>query len=117
MTTQEVADRLVELCRQGQFKQAQEELFSENIVSIEPGSPKMPRVEGLQAIIAKGEQFQSMIEEQHGGSVSDPLVAGAYFSVTMMIDVTMKDAGRMAMDEICAYEVRDGKVVTEYLFY
>ena len=33
MTTQEVANRLVELCRTGQILQAQEELYGETIVS------------------------------------------------------------------------------------
>ena len=35
-TTQEVAERLLNLCKQGQFEQAQEELFSEEVISTEP---------------------------------------------------------------------------------
>ena len=33
MSTQEVANRLYELCQKGAFKQAQEELFAENATS------------------------------------------------------------------------------------
>ncbi|HEY4936461.1 MAG TPA: SnoaL-like domain-containing protein [Puia sp.] len=44
MTTQQVADRLVALCRKGQIQQAQDELYADSIESIEPahfptGSP------------------------------------------------------------------------------
>ena len=36
MNTQQIATRLAELCRQGQFEAAQKELFAEDAVSIEP---------------------------------------------------------------------------------
>jgi len=36
MTTQEVADKLVQLCREGKNDQAIEELYADNVVSREP---------------------------------------------------------------------------------
>jgi hypothetical protein len=33
------------------------------------------------------------------------------------MDVTMKGQGRMNMDEIAVYEVKDGKIVKEQFFY
>jgi len=36
MTTQEVANRLIELCRKGQILEAQQELFADNVTSTEP---------------------------------------------------------------------------------
>ena len=33
MTTEQIASRLAELCRQGQFEAAQKELYAENAVS------------------------------------------------------------------------------------
>ena len=36
MTTTEIAERLVDLCRKGQFEAAQKELFSADAVNIEP---------------------------------------------------------------------------------
>lgn len=53
----------------------------------------------------------------HGGWCSPPVVGGNYFSVAMGMDVTMKGAGRMNMDEICVYEVKNGKIVKEQFFY
>ena len=45
------------------------------------------------------------------------LVADGWFSIAMGIDATYKDRGRMAMREICVYQVRDGKIVREQFFY
>lgn len=115
MTTKEIADRLVALCREGKYEQAQRELFAKDAVSIEPyetpGFPKETR--GLEAIVAKGHRFQSMVEQMHASSVSDPVVAGNSFACTMRMDVTMEGQGRMDMSELCVYHVKDGKIVAE----
>ena len=58
-----------------------------------------------------------MIEERHGGSFSDPIVAGRYFSVAMVLDATFKGQGRMVLEEICLYEVKDGKIILEQFFF
>ena len=117
MTTLEVANRLVEMCLEGKVLEAQKELYAENVVSIEPAGAPMQRAEGLANVIAKGEHFAAMIEERHGGSVSDPLVAGNYFSIAWSMEVTMKGMGRMTMEEICVYKVENGKITSEEFFY
>ena len=58
-----------------------------------------------------------MVEEMHGGWVSEPLVAGKYIVVAMGMDCTYKGMGRQKMDEIALYEVKDGKIVKEQFFY
>ncbi|MEO6329254.1 MAG: SnoaL-like domain-containing protein [Ginsengibacter sp.] len=118
MTTHEIANRLVELCRKGDFETAQKELFSDEAVSIEPyASPAFEKeTKGLKAIIEKGEKFISMVQEMHELIVSDPLVANNSFACTMKMDVTMKEGGKMDMTELCAYEVKDGKVISEQFF-
>lgn len=117
MTTQEVADQLVNYCRQGQYNEAQSELYSENAVSVEPEGSQWGKAEGLDAIKAKAEQWGSMVEEVHSVTVSDPLVAANFFSVRMSNDVTFKGMGRMTMEEICVYQVEDGKIVKEQFFF
>jgi len=118
MTTQDVAKHLVDLCRQGKYDAAQEELYSKDAESIEPAhSPGLQTVHGLEAIKEKGHQFQSMIETVHGGSISDPVIAGDKFAIAMTMDVTLKGQGRMNMDEIAVYDVKDGKVIKEHFFY
>lgn len=120
MNTREVADRLVALCRQGQFDQAQIELYAKDAVSIEPeGAPpgSLGSVRGFDAIREKAKAFDQTYEQIHGVTVSDPLVAGEFFSVVMGMDATWKQGGRYAMEEICVYRVRDGKIVLEQFFY
>jgi len=117
MTTEQIAKRLVELCRAGEVLKAGEELYSDDIVSIEPENGRMKSAKGKKAVEEKGAQFASMIEERHGGSFSDPLVAGNHFSVAMVLDATLKGMGRMKLEEVCVYEVKSGKIVKEQFFF
>jgi len=118
MSVQNIANQLVNLCRQGKFDEAVQELYSPNIVSIEPpGAGFTERTEGMEAFDAKGELWKSMVEEFHGIEVSEPTVAGNYFTCKMSMDVTMKGQPRSKSEEICLYEVKDGKVVKEQFFY
>ena len=118
MTTEQVANRLAELCRKGEFENAQRELYAEDAISIEPyATPEFEKeTKGLDAIFKKGEKFQSMVEEMHGGSVTEPIVADNSFAFVMTMDMTMKGQGRMKMSELCVYQVKDGKVVSEQFF-
>ena len=118
MTTQDVANRLHEFFKENKWMEAQQELFSEDAESIEPAhSPGLQSAKGKDAIRKKGEEFNNMVEEMHGGYVSEPIVAGKYIAVAMGIDATYKGMGRQKMDEIALYEVKDGKVVKEQFFY
>ncbi len=118
MTTQEVANKLVAYMRAGQIVEAQAELYADDIVCIEPEGTMAPHItKGKDAVAEKGRQFASYIEERHGGSCSDPVVGGRYFSISMTLDATMKGMGRQLLDEICIYEVKDGKIVFEQFFY
>lgn len=109
MTTQQVADKLVSLCREGKYEEAYG-LYAQDAVSIEmPGMPN-ETTEGLDNILKGFEQWQNSIQEAHGGSVGDPIVAGNHFVVPMSSDVTFKDGNRMNMEEICLYQVADGKI-------
>ena len=115
MTTLEVAHRLVALCREQKWEAAQQELYADDAVSIEPqDTPMSPKVTtGLPKIIAKGRQFVAMVDTMHTLTVSDPLVAAQSFACTMALDVTFKGQPRMQMVELCVYEVKDGKIVSE----
>jgi ketosteroid isomerase-like protein len=118
MTTTDVANRFNELAQTGQWEQIQNELFADNAVSIEPAnSPGMKTAEGMEAIKQKAKQFAEMVEEMHGGYSNEPIIAGNHFALAMGMDCTMKGQGRMKMDEIAVYEVKDGKIIKEQFFY
>jgi len=115
MTTQEIADRLVEYCRKGAWETAQKELFANDAVSIEPhATPAFEKeTKGLQAIIEKGHKFDSMVEQVHSIDTSEPLVAGNAIALILTMDVTMKDRPRETWKELCVYKVKDGKIISE----
>jgi len=120
MTTKEVADKLVELCSQGKFRDVVERYYADDIVSIEPvGGEGMPaRMEGLEAIKGKNQWWEEN-HEAHGLKVDGPFVGdGDQFAVRFHMDVTPKMTGqRMKMAEMALYTVKDGKIAQEEFYY
>ena len=118
MNTNQVANRLVELCREGKNIQVIDELYADDVISTEmPWMEGNTVVEGIKAVMEKNEDWYSNVEEFHSGEISDPMVAGNHFSVKMGFDATFKDRGRQQMEELCVYEVKDGKIINEQFYY
>lgn len=119
MTTMEIANTLVALCREGRNAEALDTLFSDDAVSVEAGAPPGgdPTSTGLAAIRAKG-QWWFENHEVHSGEVTGPWPHGNRFVVGFKYDVTMKQTGqRVVMDEVGLYTVENGKIVREEFFY
>ncbi len=115
MTTQEIANRLVELCNKQDYETCYEELYSPEIVSIEADGTS---VQGFEAMAAKGKQWNESIEKWNGAGAGAPIVSGNHFSVPMWMDLQYKGApAAMKFEEIAVYQVKDGKVVKEQFFY
>ncbi len=119
MTTQEVANRYFELAKEGQNEKIISELYSHNIVSIEPeNDSNVPIIsEGLIAYKEKEKLFFELAEQVFGGFCKEPSVATFHFSCVMGIDVKMKGKDRKMKEEIGIFEVRDSKIVKEQWFY
>ncbi len=117
MTTQQIADRLVYLCRQEKHPQAQAELYDENIESFEDEKLGIPPTKGMEAIHKKVKEWDASVIEIHSAFVSDPIVTGNYFAITMENDITFVGKGRIQIKEICLYEVKNDKIVRERFFY
>jgi len=118
LTTQEVAARFNELAQQEKWFEIQEEFFAEDVKSIDPvNSPYMGYAEGKDAVRKKGEDFVKKIEAFHGAFTTQPVVGGNHFSVGRSMDITVQGFGRIKMDEIMLYEVKDGKIILEQFFY
>ncbi len=119
MSTQEVANKWAEYCRNGEWEKAVEDLYSQNCVSLEmegaQGLP--PRVEGIEALKSKGQQWSQMLEEMHGLEIEGPIVAGNHFTATMKMDITMRGQERRVDEEVAVFKVDDGKIVSEQFFY
>jgi hypothetical protein len=119
MTTQQVADRYYELIQQHQYQQIQDELYSPDAVSIEPendsGLPLV--VQGITAMREKEALFFSQVEAMHSSYMSSIVVSTFYFSMMTGMDVTMKGKARKRKEQICVFEVRNGKIVKDQFFY
>jgi ketosteroid isomerase-like protein len=118
MTTQEVAARFYELAKEEKWFEIQDEFFADNVKSIDPeNSPYFPYAEGKTAVRKKGEDFVKRIEAVHKVATTAPLVAGHHFAVGREKDLTVQGLGRIQINQIMMYEVKDGKIISEQFFY
>lgn len=116
MTVFEVADRLINLCSERKFLETGEELWADNVVSVEPMEGPMARLEGRQAVRAKGEWWVGA-HEIHDCIMGEPYFNGNSFIVRYTIDVTERASGvRRKLDELACYSVAEGKIEKEVFF-
>ena len=118
MTTQEVAERFNELAQQEKWFEIQDELFADNVKSVEPvNSPYFKYAEGKDPVRKKGEEFVGKVQEFHGASTTHPIIAGNHFAVGRNFEITTEGFGRIKIEEIMLYEVKDGQIVLEQFFH
>jgi len=120
-TLMQVGKTLVDNCNNGREKEGLDALYHPQAVSLEaaemPGAG--PReFNGVEAIKAKHEQWNAMMEE-HSSKAEGPFFHGDdKFSVIFEADITKRDSGeRFQMREVGLYTVSDGKIVKEEFFY
>jgi ketosteroid isomerase-like protein len=119
MTTSEVANEFVTLCRQGKNFEVMQRLYDENIVSVEAVLRKTGSFEttGKANVIQKSAEWAGA-HEIHGGTVDGPFLVGDKFAVVFAFDVTPKATGERVQDrEIAVYTVENGLIVREEFFY
>ena len=118
MTTLEVATRFNELAKQEKWFEIQDELFSDNVRSVDPpNSPYFGCTEGKASVRKKGEAFVKRIESVHRRYTTEPVVGGNHFAVGREVDITVHGLGRIQLNELMLYEVKDGQIVLEQFFY
>ena len=114
-TTEEVATKLVDYCRKGEWMKAVNDLYGKDIVSVEPRAMEnMPaEMRGLDQVRGKTDWWEKNFEV-HSAKVGGPFVARDTFVVQFDVDVTEKGTKkRMQMSEAGIYTVKDGKVARE----
>ena len=118
LTIKEVAARFNELAQQEKWFEIQDELFADNVKSIEPSTAKyLPNAEGKLAVRKKGEDWVKRVEAAHKRYTSEPMVAANHFVIRRDIDITVRDLGRIQFNELILYEVSKGKIISEQFFY
>ena len=116
MDTKIIADAFTALCAKGEFIQAGQTYWSDDIVSCEPMPGDMAEIKGRAAVDAKGVWWYAN-HDVHSVKVEGPYVHGHQFLVRFTMDVTPKGGARMQMDEMGLYSVLEGKIVEERFFY
>jgi ketosteroid isomerase-like protein len=120
MNTTEIAQAFTALLKEGKFKEAEDQFWSPDLVSLEAMDGPMSRCEGLAQVHAKGEWWYAN-HDVHGMTAEGPWVHGDQFVLAFDLDFTPKTgegAGqRIQSKEAAVYTVRDGKIVEERFFY
>ncbi|MGC3943253.1 MAG: nuclear transport factor 2 family protein [Chryseolinea sp.] len=118
LSTAAVAMRFNELAKEEKWFEIQDELFAENVRSVEPaGSPYFEYAEGKVSVRKKGEEWVARVRGVHQLTTSEPVVAKNHFAVSRSVDIDVEGHGRVVIDELMLYEVSDGKIILEQFFY
>ncbi|MEO0383455.1 MAG: SnoaL-like domain-containing protein [Pseudomonadota bacterium] len=121
MTLQEIADALINHCRNGTEAEGLNTLYADDVVSIEAlaqpgGGPQV--FKGLDALRGKHAYWDNAMEQvsiEAGGPYPHQ---PDKFALTFKGQATVKETGEpFEMDEIAIYTVKDGKIAREEFFY
>ena len=115
MSLQTVADRFVELCRQGKNFDVMRTMYAPDIVSVEGDGRETA---GQTPVIHKSEIWQAN-NTIHGEKVRGPFFNGPnQFAVHFTFDITRKASGeRVTIEEVGVYTVKADKITREQFFY
>ena len=120
MSAKEIGQKLVAYCKEGKNLECINELYDENIESVEAvamqGGERIAK--GIDAVRGKNQWWREN-HEIHSASVEGPYPHGDdRFAVRFAYDVTNKPSGqRSQMSEVALYTVSGGKIVQEQFLY
>jgi limonene-1,2-epoxide hydrolase len=115
MTTEEVAQKVVELVRKQAWHEALNTLYDKDIVSVEAQASAADSTEkrGIDEVRGKTDWWVNAMEV-HSFKANGPFVAHDRFVVQYDADVTDKNSKkRMQLSEVGVYTVKNGKIVRE----
>ena len=115
MSTQEVAEKVVELVRQQAWYKALDTLYDKDIVSVEASASEGESAEkrGIDQVRGKIEWWLNAMEV-HSFTAKGPFVAHDRFVVQYDADVTEKNSKkRFQLSEVGVYTVKNGKIVRD----
>ncbi len=122
MSVEEIALELVSLCRNQKFTEAQEKFYAEDVISIEPHIAEKTdqihsELKGKEEVKKKRNKLHQLYEI-HKLEISEPMVAGDFFTVKFYTESTHRMTGRKERNsEIALYFVQEGKIIQEQFFY
>ena len=114
-TIHEIANGLKEMVSEKKFVEAYQLLYADDAESIDPLYTGPPPLKGLDQLLQREKEFLADIEI-HKISLSEPIVSGSYFTLSLILDFTSKTRGHMEVTELCVYKVANGKIVSQQFF-
>jgi len=120
MDVKEIGTTLVNYCREGRNEDAIQQLYADDVVSVEAMDPPEGErtMNGKEAVLGKN-RWWGENHEVHSGFVGGPFPHGDdRFAVHFKYDVTNRPSGaRFEMEEVGVYTVADGRIVKEEFYY
>lgn len=119
MTTQDVANKLVELCRkEGDEYMKAYDLYADDCVSIErPFGGEETRIEGKEAILKMTAEWMENAGTITKSELSDPVVSEMHFALSWFMETQKEGEEPKGGSELAVYHVKDGKIVQcEFLY-
>lgn len=112
-----IVNCFVEICCAGNWMDVYCELFVVDVKVYEMEGLFDCIIEGVDVFIVKGEVYVVNWDIVYEVVVMDLFIFNNFFSVGMCIDVICKDGICEVVEEMCVYEVKDGKIIVECFFY
>jgi len=98
----------------GQALEAFEEFYADDVVMQENADEP---TRGKEANRKREEEFFAAVEEFHGAELVGSAAVGDTSYSEWMWDVTLKDVGRVKMEQVAARRWRNGKVASERFYF
>jgi hypothetical protein len=115
-TIHEIANGLKEMLSEQKFVEAYQLLFSEDAESIDPLNTSGQPLKGLTTLLNREKDFLSRITSIDKISLSEPVIAGNYFTMSLYMSFEVQGQGHMEVNELCVYKVKDGKIISQQFF-
>lgn len=115
-TIHEIANLLKEMVSEQKFVEAYQLLFSEDAESIDPLNTSGRPLKGLTTLLEREKGFLSRVTAIQKISLSEPIIAGNYFTLSLKMSFEVQNQGHMEVDELCVYKVAEGKIVSQQFF-
>lgn len=98
------------------FVDAYQQLFADDAESIDPLNTSGQPLKGLATLLEREKDFLSRIIAIDKITLSDPIIAGSYFTLSLKMSFEVEGQGHMEVDEICLYKVKNGKIISQQFF-
>ena len=119
MTTKDIGQKLVDLCKAGKNMEAMKALYANDIVTREAAAPPGQQAEskGIEGCLQRNKEW-AQAHEIHKATIEGPFPNGDKFAVMFDYDLTRRaDKQHLHMKEVGVYTVKNDKIVREEFFY